>query len=292
MSKTYASRAGEHKALDRLDLRLSPGEIFGFLGPNGAGKSTTIRILLGLLQATSGNARIFGLDCWADSLAVRRRCGYLPGDARFYTQLTGRAQLQLLAKLRGEHCDYEALAERLGLPLGRRIKGYSKGMRQKLGIVQAVMHRPDLIILDEPTSALDPLVQDEVLVLLSELRDAGATIFFSSHVLSEVQKICDRVALIRDGQLLRLEAVEGMAELDIFRVRVRAPDIDPLRVALRKAGYEPGDDPSELSFTSRGDESKILALLAGHSLDKLRIEPLSLEEVFLELYRTAPRSAA
>lgn len=223
---------------------------------------------------------------------MRRRCGYLPGDARFYTHLTGRAQLQLLARLRGGHCDYEPLAERLGLPLDRRVKGYSKGMRQKLGIVQAVMHRPGLIILDEPTSALDPLVQDEVLALLSELRDQGATIFFSSHVLSEVQKICDRVALIRDGQLLRLEAVEGMAELDIFRVRIRTPEHDRLCATLREAGYAVGDDPEELSFTSRGDEAKILGLLAPYPLDKVRIEPLSLEEVFLELYRAAPRSVA
>ena len=291
LSKTYLSGGRPHRALKELDLSLRSGEIFGFLGPNGAGKSTTIRILLGLLRPTSGSARILGKDCWRESVPVRASCGYLAGDARFYTGLTGLAQLELLAKLRRRDCDYLELAERLGLPLERRIKGYSKGMGQKLGIIQAIMHRPPLVILDEPTSALDPLVQDEVLTILGELRDAGTTIFFSSHVLSEVQKVCDRVALVRAGELLRQETVDGMEELEIYRVRVSCANSEVLAEELRAAGFQVEEDAGQLTFTDRGSEDIVVKLLAGYSIDRLRIEPLGLEEIFLELYRSADAAA-
>ncbi len=231
---------------------------------------------------------------------MRRKTGYLPGDARFYTRLTGRRQLELLASLRGMPAGtagarpYDELAERLRLPLDRRIRGYSKGMRQKLGIIQAVMHAPSLIVLDEPTSALDPLVQDDVHQLLLELRDRGSAIFFSSHVLSEVQKVCDRVALVREGKLLREASVDGMEELEIYRATVRCGASERLAERLRAEGFAPEPVAGGLALTAQGREDRLTELLAQHPapLERLRVEPLSLEEVFLELYRSGPATAS
>ena len=202
---------GVNRGVVGLDLAVREGEVFGFLGPNGAGKTTTIRLLLNLLQPTSGSAAVLGMDVAAQSLDVRRACGVVSSDSAFYESLSGRAHLALMQSHHngGEHRGGE-IAERLGLELDRPVKQYSHGTRQKLAIVQALAHRPRVLVLDEPTSGLDPLVQQEFFKLLLEERDRGVTIFFSSHVLSEVDRLCDRVGIIREG-VLAADAGRGRA---------------------------------------------------------------------------------
>src|SRR5262245_50393174 len=228
LSKTYH---GSVEALVGLDLRVERREVFGYLGPNGAGKSTTIRLLLGLIHPTGGRASLFGRDAHSDGVEARREVGYLPGDLRLADRLTGREQLDSLARLRG-HADMEFRAElldRLRVDVDRPIRQLSKGNRQKLGIVQAFMHRPDLVVLDEPTSGLDPLLQAEVRSLLRETVADGRSVFISSHSLDEVQHVADRVAIIRRGRLVDVDAVESLRERSLRHVTVTfpsAPDPD------------------------------------------------------------------
>lgn len=212
---------GKSRGVVGLDLEVREGEVFGFLGPNGAGKTTTIRLLLNLLQPTSGSATVLGMDVAAESLGVRRGCGVVSSDSAFYESLTGRAHLALMQSHHngGEHRGDE-VAERLGLDLDRPVKQYSHGTRQKLAIVQALAHRPRLLALDEPTSGLDPLVQQEFFKLLLEERDRGVTIFFSSHVLSEVDRLCDRVGIIREGVLAATLDVDELHRQQVRRMEV------------------------------------------------------------------------
>ena len=209
---------GSHRGVVDVDLEVMPGEIFGYLGPNGAGKSTTIRILLDLIRPTSGSLSVMGLDAQADAIEVRRRVGYVPSDPGMYGGMTGREYLTYAAGLRGgvDWREVERLAERLSCDLSRRIDTLSHGNRQKVVVIQAFMHRPDVLVLDEPTTGLDPLVQEEFKSLLLETRDEGRTVFLSSHVLPEVEEICDRVAIIREG---RIVVVEDVASLKARRVR-------------------------------------------------------------------------
>jgi ABC-2 type transport system ATP-binding protein len=283
LTKSY----GRAYALRGLDLAVERGEILGYLGPNGAGKTTTIRLLLGLLRPTSGSAQVFGLDCWGDRVAIKRRIGYLPGDVRLYESLSARRHLELAEALRGGPGRWRELVERLDLDLAldQRVKSYSKGMRQKLGLVLALMHHPELLILDEPTSALDPLVQEELYRLLAERRAEGATVFFSSHVLSEVQKLCDRVAILRGGELLRLGSVEEVRGLDLRLVWVRVDRVEECAAALRALGLEAEvDEDGAVHFTA-DDLDPVVKLLSGFEVRTLTVEPLSLEEVFLQHYR-------
>jgi ABC-2 type transport system ATP-binding protein len=287
LEKTY----GSLRALRGIDLSIAQGEIFGYLGPNGSGKTTTMRILLGLLRPTSGTARVFGLDSWRDRVAIKRRLGYLAGDVRLYGSLTGRELLDLLDRLRGGGARYQELAERLRFDLGQRVKSYSKGTRQKLGIVQALMHSPELLILDEPTTALDPLVQHEFYALLEEQRRRGATVVLSSHVLSEVQRICERVAIVRDGTILQIGAVEHLRRLDRRRVEAVFADPEGGERALLEAGFAPTrrGDVVELRVD---DLDRLLAVLARQTVRSLAVEPLSLEEIFFEVYRGGPIAEA
>ena len=286
LSKSY----GSTHALRQLDLEVERGEILGYLGPNGAGKTTTIRLLLGLLRASSGAGSIFGLDCWRDRVAIKRRVGYLPGDVRLYESLSGRRHLELAEALRGGRGRWRELVDRLELDLDKRVKSYSKGMRQKLGLVLALMHDPELLILDEPTSALDPLVQEEVYGLLSERRDRGATIFFSSHVLSEVQKLCDRVAILRAGSLLHLASIDQVRGLDLRRVAVAVDRPAACASALGELDLDVHQAGDTLRFTARSLD-RVVKILAGFEVRSLSVEPLSLEEVFFELYRAEPVAA-
>ena len=212
---------GTSRGVVGLDLEVREGEVFGFLGPNGAGKTTTIRLLLNLLQPTSGSASVLGKDVAAESLAVRRACGVVSSDSAFYESLSGRAHLALMQSHHngGEHRGDE-VAERLGLDLDRLVKVYSHGNRQKLAIVQALAHSPRVLILDEPTSGLDPLVQQEFFKLLLEERDRGVTVFFSSHVLSEVDRLCDRVGIIREGVLAATLDVDELHRQQVRRMEV------------------------------------------------------------------------
>ena len=282
-----SKRYGPIRALETLHVSVLAGEIFGFLGPNGAGKSTTIRLLLGFLHPSAGEGRVLGLDCQLDSVAIRRRIGYLPGGIALYDSLTVVQLLDYLARLGGRAPVRRAeLCDRLELShdtLGRRVRDYSRGMRQKIGIIQALQHDPELAILDEPSEGLDPLMQRAFYEILDRLKAEGRTIFFSSHVLSEVERVCDRVAIIRQG---RLVALEGMAQL---RARLKRT------VDMRLAGPPPllhgvagvSDlriAEGRLTCHVEGDLRPFLAAIVGAPIVDLTIEPARLEEAFLEFY--------
>ena len=282
LGKSYDGRP----ALQGLSLEIEQGEVLGFLGPNGAGKTTTIRLLLGFLRPTSGTAAVFGFDCWRQSLATRRTLGYLPGDVRLYDSMSGRQLLALCARLRRGSGRSLELADRLDLDLDKRVGTYSKGNKQKLGLVQALMHEPKLLILDEPTSALDPLVQETVYEILAELKQSGTTIFFSSHVLSEVQKVCDRYAIIHAGQLRREGSVGELGELAGNLVRVAFRDPEAGHRALSDAGFETRREGKE-SVLRATDPNDIVRALATMEIKRLDIRPLSVEEVFFETTTSA-----
>jgi polyether ionophore transport system ATP-binding protein len=205
---------GVGRGVFELDLQVEPGEVFGFLGPNGAGKTTTIRLLMGLIRPSAGSAFIFGLDCIRDAVEVKRKVGYLPGDIPHFGSLRGAEVVAYLGGMRGgvDRERVRALARRFDLDLGRRFREYSTGNKQKLGIVLAFMHRPELLILDEPAAGLDPLNRQELFALLRESRDDGATVFLSSHVLSEVELVGDRVGIVRGGRLARVAHLKEMRE--------------------------------------------------------------------------------
>jgi ABC-2 type transport system ATP-binding protein len=278
---------GSVTALVDLTLDVHVGEIFGFLGPNGAGKSTMIRTLLGFLHPTQGSATVLGLDIVADSVEIRRRTGYLPGGIALYDSLSGGDALDYLADLQDRGAAMrDELCERLQMPtsvLRRKVRDYSRGMRQKIGVIQALQHDPELAILDEPTEGLDPLMQHAFYELMDDQREKGRTIFFSSHVLSEVERMCDRVGIIRSGQLMALQKVEELLARRKRKVQLRwrgvAPDL----------GGVPGladvkVDGDRMSATLLGDVSGFVRAIASPSLVDLTIEPARLEEAFLEYY--------
>jgi ABC-2 type transport system ATP-binding protein len=287
LTKHYAAGGRPIRALEDVTLEVREGEIFGFLGPNGAGKSTFIRLLLGFLHATAGGATVLGLDIARDSVAIRARTGYLPGGIALYDGLTGERQLDYLAALSGrpsvrraELCERLELSERT---LGRPIRDYSRGMRQKIGIVQALQHDPELAILDEPTEGLDPLVQHAVYGLLDDLRSAGRTIFFSSHVLSEVERVCDRVAIIRAGELMALQTVDELLARRKRRITIR------WRGAIPDLSFLPGLADVQVrgdraTATLVGEVGPFVRAVASPALEDLTIEPASLEEAFLVFY--------
>jgi ABC-2 type transport system ATP-binding protein len=275
------------RALEDVSLEVREGEIFGFLGPNGAGKSTFIRLLLGFLHPTAGGATVLGLDIGLASVEIRRRIGYLPGGIALYDGLTGERHLDYLAELSGRPSSRRAeLCERLELSertLGRPIRDYSRGMRQKIGIVQALQHDPELAILDEPSEGLDPLMQRAFYEILDGFRAAGRTVFFSSHVLSEVERVCDRVAIVRAGRLVALEDVGTLLAKRRRRVEIRldGPPPDLSTVAGVSDVVVDGD---RLSCALEGDPRAFLAALDGAPVADLTIETARLEDAFLELY--------
>jgi ABC-2 type transport system ATP-binding protein len=273
-------------ALADLDLAVESGEIFGFLGPNGAGKSTMIRLLLGFLHPSSGGATVLGHDIERGSVEIRRRTGYLPGGISFWDGLTGERLLDELAAMSGRSPARRAeLLDRLELgdAMGRQVRDYSRGMRQKLGIVQALQHDPELAILDEPSEGLDPLMQRAFYEILEELRVAGRTIFFSSHVLSEVERICDRVAIVRHGRLVALEDVAALLARRKRNVELRFTGEAPL------LDYVPGVSDvhvagDRLTCRLEGDVAPFLAAIAFARIHDMTIEPARLEDAFLEFY--------
>ena len=278
---------GRVHALEDVSLEVVPGEIFGFLGPNGAGKSTLIRLLLGYLHPTAGRASVLGLDIVRDSVAIRARTGYLPGGIALDDGLTGERYLDDLAALsRRPSIRRAAICERLELTdrvLRRPIRDYSRGMRQKVGIVQALQHDPEVAILDEPSEGLDPLMQRAFYEVLDEVRAAGRTVFFSSHVLSEVERVCDRVAIVRAGRLVLTEDVAELRAQRRRRVELRfegpAPDLGRLEGVSE---LTVGD--GVLSCALAGDPRAFLEAIRGSAVTDLVIEPARLEEAFLELY--------
>ncbi len=288
LSKTYGRAV---RALVDLDLRVAPGEVFGYLGPNGAGKSTTIRLLLDLIHPTAGRASVFGLDTRADGVAARRRVGYLPGDLRLAGSLTGREQLESLARLRGrvDESLRNELCERLEVILDRPIRQLSKGNRQKIGLVQAFMHRPDLVVLDEPSAGLDPLLQNEVRALLRQTAAEGRTVFLSSHSLDEVQHIADRVGIIRSGRLVDVDSVEGLRERSVRHVTiVFAEPVDSATFAAVDGVRVGGADGTAIRLSAPETAMDALVKVAArHPIVDFISRPADLEEIFLDLYREA-----
>lgn len=295
-------RYGRDRGLDGLDLEVRRGEVYGFVGPNGAGKTTTIRLLLDLLRPTSGEVEVLGEQPRHAGVALRRRVGYLPGDFVVNGRQSGAELLGHLAHLRGgvPAQRITALAARLDLDLDRRIRSLSKGNRQKLGLVQAFMHDPELLVLDEPTSGLDPLLQQEFLVMVGESRAAGQTVFMSSHVLSEVQRASDRVGFVRDGRMVGVEPVERLRERAVRRVEI-AFDGDPGAVddaaLAREFAALPG--VSEVSVEGgvlrcrlHGRADPLVRAAAGHSVASLLAEEPDLEELFLAYYHAQPPGPA
>ncbi|HET6372265.1 MAG TPA: ABC transporter ATP-binding protein [Candidatus Polarisedimenticolia bacterium] len=289
LSKSY----GRIRAVKSLSLDVTRGEVFGFLGLNGAGKTTTIRILLDLLRPGAGSAHVLGRDCQRDGLEVRARVGYLPGEMGYYGDMTGRRTLDLLARLSGRPIDARrrgALLERLQLSaadLDRRLREYSSGMKRKLGIVSAFQADPELLILDEPTEGLDPLMQEEFYALLVEWRRSGRTVFMSSHVLSEVERICDRVGLIRQGDLVVLSTVERIRNLAPRRVQVIFErDVEPRE--LPPGPYRMLETQARTwSVSADGPLGPLLAMLQGLPVADLKVEEPRLEDILVRYYRDA-----
>ena len=263
LTKTY----GKNRGIDGLELTVKEGDFFGFIGPNGAGKSTTIRTLLGLISPTSGSAKVLGYDCVKEKTKILENTGYLPSEINFYNGMKVKDVIRYSAGLRGVKCGKKAasLAERLGLDLNRKVNELSLGNRKKVGIVCAVQHSPKLLILDEPTSGLDPLMQREFFAILNEENKRGATIFFSSHILSEVQNYCRTAAFIRDGGIIMCDSVEKLEETGTKKVSVKTAE-----------GTE--------EFLFKGDVNELLQKLAARKVLDVTITEPSLEEIFMEYY--------
>jgi len=286
LTKYYGPRRG---VID-LSFAVADGEVFGFLGPNGAGKTTTIRLLMSLLFATSGSATIAGLDCWRDTVQIKRLVGYLPGELALDPNLTGGQILTYFANLRGgvDRRDIDRLIARLDLDPGKRFRQYSHGNKQKVGLIQAFMHRPRLLILDEPTHGLDPLNQHEFQTMVAEVRAEGRTVFLSSHVLSEVESTCDRVAIIRDGRLARVGAVAELTSIKHLEIELTFAAAVPPDAFRHLPGVERVDvspDGMTLRIGSQGDVDALIKTAARYPLTNIVSREPTLEEVFLRYYR-------
>jgi ABC-2 type transport system ATP-binding protein len=280
---------GEVQALQGVDLQVRVGEIFGFLGPNGAGKTTTIRCLLDLIRPNGGSLRVLGLDPQTDPVGVRSQVGYLPGELHIEDNLNVAGVLRFLNKLRGGKADWDFvlhLATRLNLDLDIPVKNLSKGNKQKVGLIQALMHRPGLLLLDEPTFGLDPLMQQEVLHLVREARQNGATVFFSSHILSEVEAISDRVGIIRQGVMSDVAETSALINRSLRRVRIRFKE--PVDTALLEdlTGVQvlSKDSDQDLLLQVEGEMDGLIKALAGFPVLTMDTEHPSLEEIFLVYY--------
>lgn len=279
-------RYGKHRGIEDISFSVNEGEIFGFIGPNGAGKSTTIRTLMGLLKPTGGNASIFGLDCGQHAAEIARNVGYLPSENCYYNELRVREMLQYTAELYGMDCRERTaeLAERLDLDPSRRIRELSLGNRKKVGIVSALLSSPRLLIMDEPTSGLDPLIQQTFYEILREENRRGMTIFLSSHVLSEVQRLCDRVAILREGKLAGLQSMEELRENGYKKISLTAKNpIEKDFFSLPGVANLKQADASA-SFMFSGNTMTIMDRLHRLELEDIFIEEPSLEEIFLHYY--------
>ena len=270
---------------------MNEGEVFGFLGPNGAGKTTTIRTLLDLIRPTSGTAHVLGLDSVKDSIAIRKRVGYLPGELSLWETMTTRQVLHHLAVLRGGVDDAyrDILLDRFQVEPDRKIKDLSTGNKQKVGIIQAFMHRPELIILDEPTVGLDPLMQQVTYEIVDEAHQAGHTVFLSSHVLPEVERIAGRVGIIRGGKLIEVESVEKLKERAVKLIEIRfgfpAPTAANLTGVPGVSDVYVGGDVAQLKVG--GSMDPLIKWLAPYEVLSIRTHETPLEDIFLELYRNS-----
>jgi ABC-2 type transport system ATP-binding protein len=284
LTKNYGRR---NRGIEDVNLEVVGGEVFGFLGPNGAGKTTTIRTLLNFLHPTGGRAEVFGMDTRRESVRIRAWVGNLPGEFALEDRMTGERLLRFFARLRGvDDLGYaRELAERLGADLHRPMRRLSRGNKQKIGLIQAMFHRPPLLILDEPTGGLDPLVQDEFLEIIGEVRSEGRTVFVSSHNLPEVQRVCDRVGIIRDGKLVTVETTDTLLNKSFRHVSLtfdEPVDKEPFEVLAGVRDLRA--DGTSLSFTLYDNLDEVVKIAARHRLVNMEYEHPSLEEVFLTYY--------
>jgi len=280
---------GKVHALRGINLEVQRGEIFGFLGPNGAGKTTTIRCLLDLIRPNRGTIRVLGIDPQADPVAVRRRTGYLPGELQLDPNMTVEGMLRYFSALRDNQVDWDfvrQLATRLDLDLKPPIKNLSHGNKQKVGIVQAFMHRPELLLLDEPTLGLDPLMQQEVLHLITEAKAEGATVFFSSHIISEVEAVAERVGIIRQGRIVEVAETQSLIHRALRRARVRFKEPVDVDVLTSVPGVTllARDDGRGVLLQVEGEMDPLIKALAAFPVSDFETERPSLEEIFLAYY--------
>jgi ABC-2 type transport system ATP-binding protein len=273
---------GPRPALADLNVSIAPGEIFGLLGPNGSGKSTALRLLLGFMRPTSGSATIAGFDCWDQSLEVRKRVAYLPGELRLYESMTGRQLLRFLDRLRhgATAGDLDALARRLDIDLDRPLVQMSSGMKRKVALISVLLPRVELIILDEPTNTLDPIMRDELLEQLKQLRGRGQAVLFSSHVLAEVERVCDRVGILQQGKLVH---VQNMNEMHSRKVHVRFGEPPGDRPTFLPAGT----NDKTMDFEFEGDLTPLVQWLSRQKLEDLKIEPVGLTPIYQRYHQIA-----
>ncbi len=278
---------GPHRGIVDVDLEVRKGEIFGFLGPNGAGKTTTIRVLMDIIRPNLGKASIFGLDCQKDGVKLRERVGYLPGELSLPRNSTGRRYLKMVDSLRDKKADPAFLREicaRLDLDTSRKIREYSSGNKQKLGLVSALMNKADLMVLDEPTIGLDPLMQQSVLELVLEAKEEGRTTFFCSHILSEVQTVCDRVGIIREGKLVQVERIDALTAQPFQRLKLRF-DKMPAEDAFAIDGVKVlGRDGNAVTLEVRDNLPEVMRMAAYNEITDIETQPVTLEEVFMAYY--------
>jgi len=284
---------GKNRGVIDIDLQVKEGEIFGFIGPNGAGKTTTIRLLLGLIRSTSGEARLFGKPITAGGSKLYTKIGYVPSEVNYYPEMTGRDLLNYASGFYEPDSGrwVEELTERLQFDPEKNIRTYSHGNLKKLGIIQSLLHQPQLVILDEPGSGLDPLIRKELFDILEELNQKGVTIFFSTHVLEEIERTCHRVAMIKDGRLLQVGPVDKLPGRDMHIVVLKISGQQPSKVELAKIG-EAEDIPAKPGYyriLSRQPVNMLINNLSQYKLDYLRISDPTLEEIFMELYEPAAK---
>lgn len=275
---------GKARGISQIDLAIDEGEIFGFIGPNGAGKSTLIRILLGIIYPTSGNAFINGMDCVKESKAVKQFLGYTPSEVNYYDDMTVEELLRYSANFYHKDCRARAveLAQYLELPLNKKINALSYGNKKKAAIVQALQHEPKVLIFDEPTGGLDPLIQNKFFELLQEEKRKGTTILFSSHILSEVQKVCDRVAIIREGELLKVESIDSLRKNQLKQLMIESEAALPIHQLAQLTNIQ--QEGQKISCLYSGKLDELTAFLAAYPVTNLTITDPPLEEVFLHYY--------
>ena len=286
---------GGHRAISNINLEVREGEVFGYLGPNGAGKTTTIRTLLDFIRPSSGTASIFGLDTRTNSREIKRRVAYLPGDIMLYEKLTGWEALTYTANLRGgvDWGFVEELVERLECDLTRKIRSLSRGNKQKVGLVKAFMNKPDLIIMDEPSSGLDPLMQQEFYRLIDEVKADGRTVFISSHIMPVVERVCDRVGIIRRGELVTVEDVSALRERALHQLEFHFSTSVPLEAFAGLPGVrDVAVNDSVLTCTTTGSPDALIKAVARYEVIKLVSHEPHLEDIFLSYYSEGENHAA
>jgi len=293
LTKSY----GKSRGILEVTFDIQEGEVFGSLGPNGAGKTTTMRTLMGLLRGNLGNATIGGLDCWKESTEVKKLVGYLPGEFSVDPGLRGAQIIEYLGHLRGgvDQAYVRSLVERLGLDPSKRFRAYSHGNKQKLGLVQAFMHQPRLLILDEPTSGLDPLNQQEFYKMVAEIHAGGRTVFLSSHILPEVEQTCDRIAIIREGRLVTIDhvsALKAIRQRDVEIAFAAPASVEWFKQAADVTNVAQGADERTLQLVVQGDLAEIIQIAGQHGATNIATHEPSLEEAFLRFYEPQQESSA